>query len=101
MCCNAVGADAEPEEEWLTLRTAICATEHARAAAVLAHASLEPPVLSPSKDLLEAPIWTTWARHVLFCPCWHLAAKLHVLLYVSHSTDWQLLLSTCYILRSY
>jgi hypothetical protein len=25
--------------------------------------SLTPPRLSPSKDLLEAPIWTTWARY--------------------------------------
>ena len=24
---------------------------------------MTPPKLSPSKDLLEAPIWTTWARY--------------------------------------
>ena len=25
--------------------------------------TMTPPKLSPSKDLLEAPIWTTWARY--------------------------------------
>jgi hypothetical protein len=24
---------------------------------------MTPPQLSPSKELLEAPIWTTWARY--------------------------------------
>jgi hypothetical protein len=60
-----VGADAQQpaqQEEWLTLRVAVCCAAHARAATQLAHASLAPPRLSPSKDLLEAPIWTTWAR---------------------------------------
>lgn len=54
---------AEAESEWLTMRMAVCATQDARAACGLALRTLTPPRLSPSKDLLEAPIWTTWARY--------------------------------------
>lgn len=54
---------AEAESEWVAMRVAVCAAADARAACQAALRSLEPPRLSPSKDLLEAPIWTTWARY--------------------------------------
>ncbi|CAL5223288.1 g5776 [Coccomyxa viridis] len=59
----AVGADAEAEHSWTTMRVAICAAEDAKAACQLALRTMTPPRLSPSKELLEAPIWTTWARY--------------------------------------
>jgi hypothetical protein len=42
---------------------AVCAARNARDACQLALRTLTPPRISPSKDLLEAPIWTTWARY--------------------------------------
>ncbi|KAK9907636.1 hypothetical protein WJX75_007337 [Coccomyxa subellipsoidea] len=58
-----VSAEPEAESEWVAMRVAVCAERDARAACQLALRSLTPPRLSPSKDLLEAPIWTTWARY--------------------------------------
>ena len=65
----AVGADAEAASSpggdggWMTVRAAVCATADARAACQLAHASLAAPGVAPSRELVEAPIWTTWARY--------------------------------------
>jgi hypothetical protein len=63
VACAAVSAEPEAESEWVAMRVAVCAERDARAACQLALRSLTPPRLSPSKDLLEAPIWTTWARY--------------------------------------
>ena len=59
-----MGEDAEAGAGgWLTVRAAVCATADARAACQLAHASLAAPGVPPSRELVEAPIWTTWARY--------------------------------------
>ena len=57
------GAAAGDEGGWLTVRAAVCATADVRAACQLAHASLDAPGVPPSRELMEAPIWTTWARY--------------------------------------
>lgn len=60
---RAVSAEPEAESGWVAMRVAVCAAADARAACEQALRALVPPRMSPSKDLLEAPIWTTWARY--------------------------------------
>lgn len=61
--CHTVSAEPEAESGWVAMRVAVCAAADARAACKQALRALVPPRMSPSKDLLEAPIWTTWARY--------------------------------------
>ena len=64
---DADGADASnhapSQSGWLTMRAAVCAAGDAREAAVAGLKPLIPPGHAPSRDVLEAPIWTTWARY--------------------------------------
>jgi myogenesis-regulating glycosidase len=54
---------ASPPAPWLSVSVALISTPDARSATRAGLAPLPPPRRTPSKDVLEAPIWTTWARY--------------------------------------
>ena len=56
-------ADASTSGPWLSVSVALISTPDPRAATLAGLAPLPPPRRTPSKDALELPIWTTWARY--------------------------------------
>jgi hypothetical protein len=56
-------ASTLPPGDWLTVRAAVCTLGDPKTAALAALAPHTPPGRPPSRDVLEAPIWTTWARY--------------------------------------
>jgi myogenesis-regulating glycosidase len=51
--------------EYLRMTAALCALSDAREAALMGIRTMQPPGASewPPREVVEAPIWTTWARY--------------------------------------
>lgn len=49
--------------EYLSVRVVLAAATDIRDACMLALRCFTPPRVAPNREILEAPIWTTWARY--------------------------------------
>jgi myogenesis-regulating glycosidase len=59
---NSVDGSTDAAADTMSVRVALCATSNAFEAVQMALGTHTPPRQVPSRDVIKAPIWTTWAR---------------------------------------
>ena len=57
------GRRATSEGKWLTMHAVLCAAADVKDATRIALAALPRPARPPPAEMMELPIWTTWARY--------------------------------------
>lgn len=60
---GAGGTAGARDEKMLTVKFAICAHRNVKEAAMAALRTLNRPPAPPPRQMVDAPIWTTWARY--------------------------------------